>query len=167
MHAGTTVACDMRSPQICTRGRLPAGTDWLTTISNIGKSGVAQYLSFTSTFIMLPDLYIFLGSRVGRAVATESSDAASSRRLRHHDSGVVPPAGATRYCPAAPSHVCLQLIFGRMPGGRPLSMARAVATHFRHCDILTLNSSAAQVLPASSVEAVARGVLIRGSVAAV
>ncbi len=53
----------------------------------------------------------------------------------------------TPYCPAAPSHVCLQPIFGRMPGRRPLSMAPAVATHFRHCDVLTLNSSAAQVLP--------------------
>ena len=37
-----------------------------------------------------------------------------------------------------------------MPGRRPLSMAPAVATHFRHCDVLILNSSAAQVLPNGS-----------------
>jgi hypothetical protein len=95
-------------------------------------------------------------SWLGRTVATESSDAAASRRLRHHDSGVVPPAGATPYCPAAPSHVCLQPIFGRMPGRRPLSMAPAVATHFRHCDVLTLNSSAAQVLPNGSARSRSR-----------
>jgi hypothetical protein len=88
--------------------------------------------------------------RVGRTVATESSDAAASRRLRHHDSGVVPPAGATPSCLAAPNHVCVQPTFGRMPNRRPLSMAPAVATHFRHCDVLTLNSSAAQVLPNGS-----------------
>jgi hypothetical protein len=37
-------------------------------------------------------------------VATDSSDAAASRRVCRHDSGVVPSAGATPYCPAAPSH---------------------------------------------------------------
>ena len=95
-------------------------------------------------------------SWLGCTVATESSDAAASQRLRHHDSGVVPPAGATPYCPAAPSHVCLQPIFGRMPGRRPLSMAPAVATHFRHCDVLTLNSSAARVLPNGSARSRSR-----------
>jgi hypothetical protein len=76
-------------------------------------------------------------SRVGRTVATESSDAAASRRLRHHDSGVVPPAGAI--LPGGPESR-LPPTFGKVPGRRPLSMAPAVATHFRHCDVLTLNS---------------------------
>jgi hypothetical protein len=178
------------------------GLDYGTGLEYYRQIGCGTISFVDQHFYHVARLVYISVSRVGRTVATDSSDAAASRRVRHHDSGIVPSAGATPYCPAAPSHVCLQHLAEepyRRPARRDTARrprvtsasniwqhsrpattihgAGAVATHFRHCDVLTLNSSAAHALSngfarsrsdrASSVEAVARGVLIRGSVAAV
>jgi hypothetical protein len=95
-------------------------------------------------------------SWLGRTVATESSDAAASRRPRHHDSGVVAPARRDAHTARRPE--------SRLPptniwqDARPAtSVHGAGGSHpFRHCDVLTLNSSAAQVLPNRSARSRSR-----------
>jgi hypothetical protein len=112
---GNAVVTRARRRKSATGVRRPARI-WLTIITIIGKSGVAQYLSLTSTFIMLPDLYIsrFRGSGArslpNRETRQRRDDCVTTTQESYRQ------AGATPYCPAAPSHVCLQHLV-RFPAG--------------------------------------------------
>jgi hypothetical protein len=105
---------------------------------------------------MLPDLYIsrFRGSGarslLNRATRQRHDDCVTTTQESYRRPARRHTARRPRVTSASNQYLA------RMPGRRPLSVAPAVATHFRHCDVLTLNSSAAQVLPNGSARSRSR-----------